>query len=209
MRCCTPRSARVFAFCLLVGISALAVLTVGRAASQRRSMRDVGERLRQVYMRLQDLEPLVLGPAADRPGMFPASRSASGFTSSTAFWNYVITNRVFDDDLIQDLFEAPGVPPVTRSGGVDLLTAKSNPFCITADLQYDTAEYADVPFIFTRNLNITNLSQVSPGPLTDSSPFGKRGVVLVTCGGRVVILRGNDISNYFGRSQVSKTVLRP
>ena len=88
------------------------------------------------------------------------------------------------------------------------LTAENNEWCIVANSTLD-AFYSNVPVLFTRNLNVSNLSDSVTNALTDEPPFGKRGVVIITHGGFASFLNQEELIEYWKTFSATNEVFRP
>jgi len=136
--------------------------------------------------------------------VLPASEGDHSFDNSTDYWKWAVTNRYLD--VTFDAFSAYGLQVY---GGLDpeLFTPDMNAWCVVADLT--ESDRSMVPVMFTRNLELSTLSDPIEGALTENPPFAQRGVVVVTKDGRAVIHKEAGLAEYFNPSMASNVVLRP
>ncbi len=126
------------------------------------------------------------------------------YANSTDFFKYLITNKVMNVDF--SFFAAPGITPY-RGTDPAQFTANNNAWCVAADFNESTADGA--PFLFSKNLNITTLSEDPASKLT-GVPFGNKGVVVVSKGGQAFKLSGNQLTTEnFNPSNTNAPVLKP
>lgn len=78
---------------------------------------------------------------------------------------------------------------------LDTLEPKYNMWCVTVGIERSMTPHG-VPVLFSRNLSVTNLAQLT-GPirhsLRETEPFGKKMVVVVLNGGAVKVLTGQQL----------------
>jgi prepilin-type N-terminal cleavage/methylation domain-containing protein len=161
---------------------------------------------RSIYQALfaKDLDDPIFQTGAP----YPKSTGGSGhpyYTDSTEYWKWVVTSGVMRVDF--SFFSAPGVPPVKSTNVVDFKEG-NNAWCISADINDATADAA--PVLFTRNLDIQRLDEQNLDTrLTDASPFGKKGLPVITKGGSSFILKLDILTNNFNSIGATNKVLRP
>ena len=147
------------------------------------------------------------------------------FPFSTDYFRHVVTSEIMNVSF--SFFAAPGIPAASGKTVADAVnfTDLNNAWCVTADVTDRSPE--DLPFIFTRNLNIQTLNE---GPVDgtgvklaregdDVNPFGEKAFVFVTKGGSSYALLAESIkpanfTNLFvtiasGPSATTNQVLRP
>lgn len=130
--------------------------------------------------------------------------------SSTAFFNWVMAAGLMN--VSADFFCGFDAAPVTPHGAP--LTADRNAWCVTVGIHRATPD--GVPILFTKNLNVGNLSDFRGrirDTLVHSPPFDDKGGIVLLNGGRTLILRGNLLDqtweNVLGVRRMSGEVLRP
>jgi len=173
----------------IIGILAALLFPAIQGALTKAKALKVGNNGRQMHLGL--FEASMEAAALDLPEVWPLSSDT--FQDSTEFFKNVITN-----DIVKGIdctfFSAPGVipNPATKedlvSGGGTPFTEKNNAWCITLDVNEDTA--ATVPLLFTRNVQPgADITTLAAEPLNkDVKPFGDKLAVVVTKGGSVKIL---------------------
>ncbi len=130
------------------------------------------------------------------------------FPTSTA----VITNLVERGSLQMDYanFSAPGLTTLNSTNAAEF-HAKNNAWCFVADL--NEADPDQVPFLFTRNLRVSNLAELQGrvgDQMSDAPPFGRKGVAIVFKNGYAQILKPDMLwSNLLGGRTFTNRVLRP
>ncbi len=151
---------------------------------------------------------------------FPKYGSSTGYTESTSYFKNVVTSEIMNVSF--SFFAAPGVP-AAKGKDPNNFKPENNAWCITANVTDKSAE--DIPFIFTRNISITDLSQptVANGKpkIGDSGfeePFGNKAFVFVTKGGSAYALLADSLkvdnfTNLFDNSAATNAgvypILRP
>jgi len=113
------------------------------------------------------------------------------FPNSTEFMKWMVTGGVMNVDF--SFFAAPGM---TAAKGTNALSfgSANNAWSISGGLTENSAE--NLPFFFTRNLNITVLSQGSDltklaNDANSQVPFGAKGFVFVSKGGSSYAMSGD------------------
>jgi prepilin-type N-terminal cleavage/methylation domain-containing protein len=197
---------------LLVVISIIAILAAVLTpavtdALTRGKMTGTMNNGRSIYLSLfaKDTEDPVFQSGSPFP-KFIAGAGPMYYANSTDYWKYVITNNVMNVDF--SFFSAPGISPY-KGNDPTLFTEANNAWCISADVSDSTAD--GTPLLFTRNLNITKtdekqLDTKMPG---DRTPFGSKGVVMVTKGGGAMTLKKDYINANFNPTGSTNDVLRP
>lgn len=135
----------------------------------------------------------------------PTYATSAGFSTSTDFWRWLITNRFYEATFA--VCTGPGMPAYS---GIDpaLFTADHNGWCFVADINDGTP--TTTPMMFTRNLNITTLSDSNyTATLTTNSPFGLSGVAVIRLNGRAEFIRAADLPEQFNPHGAANPVLRP
>jgi hypothetical protein len=94
--------------------------------------------------------------------------------------------------------------------GIDptAFSADYNGWCFVADINDGTP--STTPLMFTRNLNISSLSESNyVDALTTNTPFGLSGVAVVRMNGKVEFLKPNELAEQFNPHGGANPVLRP
>jgi prepilin-type N-terminal cleavage/methylation domain-containing protein len=134
----------------------------------------------------------------------PASSGADPFDNSTDYFKWATTNRHVD--VTFDAFSAHGLDAYAGMDP-DQFTPDMNAWCVVADL--NDVDRPMIPAMFTRNLEISALSDPLDDALTDNAPFGKRGVAVVFRDARGAIYKQPDIPEFFNPASATNIVLRP
>ena len=140
-------------------------------------------------------------PASPRL-LYPQTTGFFSFATSTDFLRMLVTGKVMCVDY--RFFTAPGLAASNHLAPRDFAEAY-NAWCAVADYGADTPPH--YPLFFTRNIEITNLSE--PVCYNQGAPFGKRGAAVVLVGGDLLILKENEARAFFGGLGLSNRVLRP
>jgi prepilin-type N-terminal cleavage/methylation domain-containing protein len=185
----------------LLGVMAIVLILVGllipgiqHALGKARLARMINNG-RNCYLALASMA------ADDRPSY----ATSAGFETSTEFWRWLITNRYYEATF--SVCTGPGMPSYA---GVDpaTFTADHNAWCFVADLNDGTP--TTTPLMFTRNLNISSLSESNyVAALTTNSPFGLSGVVVIRLNGRCEFLKPAELAEQFNPHGGSNPILRP
>jgi len=142
------------------------------------------------------------------PIIFDCWPKAGTVPDSTAFF----TNMVGSGQIKVDysFFSAQGITP-SRGKNAALFTAKNNAWCVVADVHDEDSD--KIPYLFTRNLNISSLAELKGrvgDQLSDESPFGRKGVPVIFKSGFAEILTPDMLwSNILGGQTFTNRVLRP
>ena len=204
----------------IIGIlAALLFPAIEGALTKAKALR-VGNNGRQIHLGVFD-ENLSLDQL-DLPLIWPVTGAnvADGYTaafvtacqSSTEYLKYVYEQGIVKGiDL--SFFAAPGLTPATDTNNFQ---AANNAWCVTLDIDDDTP--AGVPFLFTKNFKFTGSTidtldeagtPLDAGSASDRMPFkGKVGVV-VTKGGRVLILQEKFLKDTQGSTKLGKELFNP
>ncbi len=204
----------------IIGIlAALLFPAIEGALTKAKALR-VGNNGRQVHLGVFD-ENLSLDQL-DLPLIWPVSNPTTedGYTaafvqacqSSTEYLKYIYEQGIVKGiDL--SFFAAPGVTPATDTND---FRAANNAWSVTLDIDDDTP--AGVPFLFTKNFNFTGGTidmldetgePLDRGTASERMPFkGKVGVV-VTKGGRVLILQEKFLRDTENSIKLGKELFNP
>jgi len=204
----------------IIGIlAALLFPAIEGALTKAKALR-VGNNGRQVHLGVFD-ENLSLDQL-DLPLIWPITDASvdMGFTpqfvqacqSSTEYLKYIYEQGIVKGiDL--SFFAAPGITPATDTNNFQ---AANNAWCVTLNIDDDTP--AGVPFLFTKNFNFSGTTidtldeagdPLKAGTATDRMPFkGKVGVV-VTKGGRVLILQKKFLEDDQNNIKLGKELFNP
>lgn len=190
-----------FSLVELLGVMAIVMILVGllipgiQHAITRARIARVLNNGRNCYLALAALA------SDDRP----TYATSSGFTDSTEYWRWLITNRFYEAT-----FAVCAGPGMSVYNGVDptVFSADQNGWCFVADINDGTP--TTTPIMFTRNLNITTLSDSNyTAALTTNVPFGLSGVAVIRMNGKSEFLRPNELSEQFNPHGSANPVLRP
>jgi hypothetical protein len=136
-----------------------------------------------------------------RRHQFPRSSGPNGFATSTAFFREVVREGLLPD---YRLFAVGGVPRYEGTNPAGF-TSKFNGWCVTADLDDDASE--DVPYLFTRNVAISNLGDDADASVDE--PFDSRGAVVVLRSGASMVFPPEAAKQFFQSGHWTNKVLRP
>jgi hypothetical protein len=126
---------------------------------------------------------------AGQPGAFPTNSALT----STAFFVDCASTNMLGERFRFDMVDAPGVPACT-SLVAKAFAPSNNAWCVTLGLTNGSPP--DVPFLFTRNFAVkgkTNMLHLVDRMKADEQPFGDTMGLVVTFGGRVRVLRKEQI----------------
>jgi prepilin-type N-terminal cleavage/methylation domain-containing protein len=195
-------------------LAALLVPAINLALLRGRTVA-IANNLHQMFvlMYAKQLEDVYTTTLVGYPTFGTGSNMA--FQTSTAFFQYCVTGGVMAVDF--SFFAAPGVVSV-QGTNASAFTAANNAFCVVAGLTESSP--ANTPFIFTRNLNVTLLSDTKIRDATVSAlddgikPFGRKAFVYVNKGGAAFAMTGDlleqqKFTNVFTVADFANTVLRP
>ena len=130
------------------------------------------------------------------------------FSSSTEFFtNLMVKNWITGANY--GLFSLSGVTPYWGEDPLKF-TSANNAWCVALD--FDPKNIPDVPFLFSRNLDIRHLSEAHPSRLRDVEPYGLKGVLVVLANGhaeKAKFIRAEDIEKEFNPIGLTNAVLRP
>jgi prepilin-type N-terminal cleavage/methylation domain-containing protein len=187
---------------LLVVIAIVGILSALLfPAIQRALMR---ARMTEAMNNGRSLHQSIVAAEMDSHMVLPASSGSHAFDNSTDYFKWLVTNGMVE--VTFDFFSAYGLP---EARGVDAgkFTAEHNAWCVVADV--GNGGHPSTPVLFTRNLSITALDDDLGDALTDGTPFGKAGVVVVTRGGSAGPLVARDLGESFNPIGATNAVLRP
>lgn len=92
-----------------------------------------------------------------------------------------------------------------------MFQAKNNAWCVVADIKESDRNL--MPFLFTRNLYVTNLAELKGrvrDQLSKKAPYGDRVSIIICKGGEVFHLNPDAMwSNVFHGFTFTNRVLRP
>ena len=134
--------------------------------------------------------------------------STDQFTSSTEYFINLMTKHIISG-ANYGLFALSGVPPYWGEDPIKF-TSTNNAWCIALD--YDPKNIPNAPFMFSRNLDISHLSEAHPSRLRDIEPYGLKGVLVVLANGyagEAIFIRAEDIEKEFNPLGLTNAVLRP
>ena len=135
------------------------------------------------------------------------------YSSSSAFITNLVDSGVMKVDY--SFFSAPGVPVLKETNSSKFITGQYNAWNVTAGLSDQAPDM--VPFLFTKNLDISTLSEGKQGAdfsslLKDTvggyPAFGNKGVCVVFKGGSSQIIKPDMLSTNFNSSNATNTVLK-
>lgn len=151
---------------------------------------------------------------------YGTASTGSVYQYSTEYFKTVVTTEIMNVSF--SFFAAPGIP-AAKGKNADGFKPENNAWCITGNLTDRSAE--DLPFIFTRNLNITDLKNPTVangapkiGEAGYEEPFGNKAFVFVTKGGSAYALLSDSLkvdnfTNLFDTSSATNAnqypILRP
>ena len=139
-------------------------------------------------------------------------RSEIAHATSTEFWQWLVTSGVMNVEF--SFFGGPGLSVQPSKDPKDF-APDQNAWCIVANLDRDMPE--GLPVLFTRNVAVTNTSQLR-GPIRDTlvdvAPLGLDGVVVILNGGSSWAIEGSRLDEsweeYMGEGvRGDYPVLRP
>lgn len=132
----------------------------------------------------------------------PQSTGDIIFKSSTDYLRCVVTSGYMTVEF--SFFSAPGFTP-PHDLAPEHFTSEYNAWCVVADISPSSADTA--PVLFTKNLMLNSLDERPH--LSDTPPFGKRGVIVIQKDATGRILKEDDIEGYFSTLGMNNKVLRP
>ena len=132
----------------------------------------------------------------------PKSTGDTIFKSSTDYLRCVVTSGYMAVEF--GFFSAPGFMP-PHDLAPEQFSSDYNIWCVVADISSSSADTA--PVLFTKNLLLTALDERPR--LTDTPPFGKRGVIVIQKNATGRILKEDKIEGYFSSLGMNNKVLRP
>jgi prepilin-type N-terminal cleavage/methylation domain-containing protein len=126
---------------------------------------------------------------------YGTSTTGNYFSTSTDYFKYIVSNEIMNVSF--SFFSGPGIQ-AAQGKEPNNFRPENNAWCVTADASDRSAE--DMPFIFTRNLYITRLSDTliagnKPriGETGYELPFGDKAFVFVTKGGSSYALLSDSL----------------
>ncbi len=159
----------------------------------------------------------VLMKIAPYPRSGGSDASKRQFGNSTDFLRGVVTNGIMNVDFW--FFAAPNVVPA-QGGATNAANfeAENNAWSVVADIGEATPD--GTPLLFTRNLNIDSIDDVSASadiatlmPKTigtdDNTPFGDKAMVVTYKGGASLALRSSEVIDNFNKGGGENIVLKP
>jgi prepilin-type N-terminal cleavage/methylation domain-containing protein len=196
----------------IIGILAALLFPAIQGALVKAKAVKVGSNGRQVHLGIFDEN--LSNDALDEPPIWPLSAAnfdpadyPDGFDvacqNSTEYFKWAWTNQIIKG-VDFTFFAAPGVAPTPAYADFD---DGNNAWCFTLDLNDDSLS-ANVPFMFSKNLNLTANSINSldeSEPLlakrgNEKMPFGDSLAVVVTRGGGVKVLPKKILTDDAGSS---------
>lgn len=132
----------------------------------------------------------------------PQSTDGTSFKTSTDYLRCFVTSGYMNVEF--RFFSAPGFMP-PHNLAPEQFTSEYNVWCVVADISPSSADTA--PVLFTKNLMLTSLDERPR--LTDVSPFGKQGVIVIQKDATGRILKEDEIEGYFSALGMNNKVLRP
>jgi hypothetical protein len=151
--------------------------------------------------------------------MFPRSCGPEGYRTSTDFFRSYCQFLVENGErngFFYEIFGAPSLGGVPYGGQEPARFQRSNNvWCVVADLKEVEPDRRDdhsasLPYMFTRNLGVSALAELTECTDPRMVPLGGRGIVVILRGGGVRILWGRrGIVEYFRSCGLTNTVLRP
>ena len=155
--------------------------------------------------------PEAHGPDVDWDAVVRESFPRSGdHATSTEFFLHLVEQGVICCNVNYSLFALPGVPACDSTNAADF-RPENNAWCVVLDAQPQEG-IPDVPFLFSRNLDIQRLDQASPDALRDIPPYGRKGVLVLYpgyYGSRVEFIPPARIATDFNPTGAINPVLRP
>lgn len=132
---------------------------------------------------------------------YPAS---GAFSSSTEFFrNLVIKGRI---QPFFEIYSAPGIP-ACDGNDPSMFRPENNAWCVTTDL--NPLNLPQCPYMFTRNLDITSISDARADRLRDIPPYGRRGVLVIMTDCSAKFIPAKQIESEFNPLGLTNAVLRP
>jgi len=132
----------------------------------------------------------------------PQSTGDTIFSSSTDYLRCVVTSGYMAVEF--RFFSAPGFMP-PHDLAPEQFSSDYNLWCVVADISPSSADTA--PVLFTKNLMLNSLAERPI--LSDTPPFGKRGVIVIQKNAKGRILKEAEIDGYFTKLGMNNKVLRP
>ena len=192
---------------LLVVIAIIAILAAilvpaVTKALDNGKMTQVMSNGRSIYMSIfaQVLDNSVVSTSEDYP-------KDGDYNNSTEYFNDLLDDGVIN--VAPSFFGAPGLPAPTAT---DQLDGPANAWNVTENINESTKD--GTAFLFTRNYDIDNLPNQANGdneiiPLSQDSPFGTKGLVVIQKGGRGLKLTGKQLkTQYFNPPLTNLPVLQ-
>ena len=193
----------------IIAILAGALLPAITGAMNKAKMQNVAGNGRQIY-----IAAYTKISTPDSAG-WPASPP---YTKSSYYFTNLVGNGGMSDFSI---FAAPEVPAYKGTNSQQFISAVAgtanqpgaNAWNLVVGLSDSDPDM--LPFIFTKNLNITTLpAPLSPptwGTAPNDKPFGSRGLCVTYKGGASVVLTPDVFTNFVGPNVVSAaiTVVKP
>lgn len=155
--------------------------------------------------------PEAQGPDVDWAAVERESFPHSGdYETSTEFFLHLVERGVICCNVNYSLFALPGVKACDSTNAADF-RPENNAWCVALDA-HPQEGIPDVPFLFSRNLDIQRLDQATPDALRDIPPYGRKGVLVLYPGyysSRVEFIPPERIATDFNPTGATNPVLRP
>lgn len=113
---------------------------------------------------------------------YPVDPSTDYEATSTAYFKWAVATNVLTN-VDFTFFAGKDVPAVARLSDFE---AANNAWCIVANLSDDSP--ANTPFLFSRNIDCTDIGTDEPTLHPDRAPFKDKLAVIITKGGSVKII---------------------
>jgi hypothetical protein len=137
--------------------------------------------------------------AITNSGLFP---SKLVHKTSTDYFKWLVSNKVLA--VTYHFFSIPGYKPNSQAD----FQGRDNAWCVVEHANGRAAS-GELPLLFTKNLAITNMSDVAGSQLTGDPPFGREGVVFILMNGGTKTLKENEVRQYLSNLNADNQVVRP
>lgn len=132
---------------------------------------------------------LLLQDAMDQGRLdLPGYVAEHGISSSTELWRQLVRDQMLGMDI--DWFMAPGAAP---HAGIDVSTFRAEHNAWSLFVRKGTNAVSSAPFLFSSNLQFTNVAGVVRAQLVEHALLGVTAAVVVDAGGQVRTLRASDL----------------
>ena len=189
----------------IIAILAGALLPAITGAMNKAKMQNVAGNGRQIF-----LAAFTKISTPDSAG-WPAQ---STYPTSTSYFTNLVGSGGMSDFAI---FSAPEVPAYKGTNAAQFASAVGQPppggnaWNLTVGLSDSDAD--SIPFIFTKNLNISKLpaplAQPVWGSAPNDKPFGSKGLCVTYKGGASMVITPDVFTNFIGPNVVTYTVVKP